>query len=162
MLLNPGVLTKYDRTWVLLEELGYSVAIAWWDQYRKEDGDIDENSNWENFKEIPASEFWKICQAIARQEYRSLTKSLGTQPNQREKPIPRMDAIPLVQEVVKLREFSRILDYRQSVRRQMHQLGLDWGSPILIGWLETNQVDSANLSLNHLKRLKQFLTLQFV
>lgn len=40
--LNPSVTKQYERTFDLLKEWGYQVEVAWWGQFEKSDGDIDE------------------------------------------------------------------------------------------------------------------------
>lgn len=41
-ILNPSVMTRWQRIIALLEEWGWEVAIGWWNQKSKEDCDVDE------------------------------------------------------------------------------------------------------------------------
>lgn len=68
-LTNPNVLNQYRKLFNLLLSWGYSVAVAWWGQFEKSDGDIDEISD-------------EKLQAIA---YLSVDEFLAKTPNKKQK-----------------------------------------------------------------------------
>jgi hypothetical protein len=62
-ILNPSVMSRWQRVIALLEEWGWSVAIGWWGQADKNHRDIDElpETEYHNIKYLNPSEFWEIA-----------------------------------------------------------------------------------------------------
>jgi hypothetical protein len=56
-ILNPSVMTRWQRTIALLEEWGWSVAIGWWGQVDKTHPDIDELTDYSQVEYITSQEF---------------------------------------------------------------------------------------------------------
>ncbi len=56
-ILNPSVMTRWQRVIALLEEWGWSVAIGWWNQTDKTHPDIDELTNYTEVEYISSQEF---------------------------------------------------------------------------------------------------------
>lgn len=63
MLTNQTVLAGYERTINLVESWGYPVVIAWWGQFTKADGDIDEIGTEAiiAIQYLTPGEFWQLC-----------------------------------------------------------------------------------------------------
>lgn len=62
MINNERVLERYYATWELLQSWGYEVAILWWGQISKADGDIDELENFACVEAITVEQFKVITQ----------------------------------------------------------------------------------------------------
>jgi hypothetical protein len=56
-ILNPSVMTRWQRVIDLLEEWGWSVAIGWWGQVDKSHPDIDELTDYSQVEYISSKEF---------------------------------------------------------------------------------------------------------
>lgn len=67
-ILNQQVLKQYRKTFDLLQSWGYSIKVAWWEQWEKSDGDIDEISNEKiaEIKYLSVEEFKSKCREVAR------------------------------------------------------------------------------------------------
>ncbi|MEB3210984.1 MAG: hypothetical protein VKL39_06495 [Leptolyngbyaceae bacterium] len=59
---NAHVLRQYRATWSLLQSLGYSVQVMWWNQLTKASPDIDELDDFSRIQTLTVEEF----EAIAR------------------------------------------------------------------------------------------------
>ena len=64
MTTNSGVVKAYKRTFRLYGE-NYRVSVAWWGQFAKSDGDIDEIKNLSHIQYISPETFLSHCQGSA-------------------------------------------------------------------------------------------------
>jgi hypothetical protein len=64
-ILNPSVMSRWQKVIALLEEWGWSVAIGWWGQIDKTHPDIDELTDLTKIQYITPEEF--LCQASQNQ-----------------------------------------------------------------------------------------------
>lgn len=60
---NIQLLKTYQRTFELIEALGYRLVIGWWGQVEKPAGDIDELNQQQinQIREISVEQFWELC-----------------------------------------------------------------------------------------------------
>jgi hypothetical protein len=59
-ILNPCVMSRWQRVIVLLEQWGWSVAIGWWGQVDKTHPDIDELTDYGQVEYISPSQFFRL------------------------------------------------------------------------------------------------------
>jgi hypothetical protein len=67
---NPHVLKAYKRSWELFIQFGYEVKVAWWNQFLKTDGDIDELDSLDSVELISVKRFWDIANHHKQQAQR--------------------------------------------------------------------------------------------
>jgi hypothetical protein len=70
-ILNPSVISRWQKVITLIEEWGWSVAIGWWGQVDKSHPDIDELDNFSSIQFISPDEFWEIGKGAKKQAERA-------------------------------------------------------------------------------------------
>jgi hypothetical protein len=66
-ILNPSVMSRWQRVITLLEEWGWSVQVGWWGQRDKSNPDIDELTDYSQVEYISPSEFLGFAQKRTQQ-----------------------------------------------------------------------------------------------
>ena len=85
-----SVRERYRATWALLESWGYEVAIGWWDQWDKADGDIDEIDHPEQVKFITVGKFNQLSGDVIQSD--PSPRGDGFEPKSREEWLAQKDA----------------------------------------------------------------------
>lgn len=62
VVINPNLINQYREAIAFYRSLGYTVLIAWWGQFTKADGDIDEIADLSRIQYISPETFLSYCQ----------------------------------------------------------------------------------------------------
>lgn len=115
---NRGLVNQYEKAIAFYRSLGYTVLIAWWGQFTKADGDIDEiDPNRVRF--IPPQQFLSYCQGSYLERFKDWVKKQIRPKPQGFKPV---EGTPYQDDLIQtqINEGKAILDARPTGSGKSH------------------------------------------